>query len=731
MQSFYTDSDGVSYMAKTNGRYLSVYDGSSFRDIYIKGVNMGLGAPNYFPGEVAITYEQYYDWFNKIVEMNSNTIRIYTVQPPSFYQALYDYNINHTDRPLYYFQGTWYDEDRWTETQNAFDEELLSILYQDTRDLVDIIHGNAILPVQHGKASGIYSLDTSPWCIGWILGVESDRLLVDTTNSNNTSTTYYKGKYISANNIQPFEVFWAQTADYTLSYEMEYYKVQRPMSFSNWLTADTMKHPSETMEDEDAIGLDVQHLTMEKAFKCGIFASYHVYPYYPNFIWTQQNYIKHKNAKGEIDPYEAYLQDLISTHKDTVPLLVAEFGIPSSRGITHQNPITGYNQGKVDEVSQGKMLVHMAEDIMANNYAGCLVFAWQDEWFKRTWNTMDNTMPNRRAYWDDVQTNEQAFGVLDFVSYTDDHKIMVIDGKTDDWTANDKFLKTNNIEMSVKKDAAYIYLLLEANKNINLINDRVIIAFDVTPKSGAKSYTSQDGKDTYSFTEGVDFVLELNGFNDTEIYTHDYYDKFAFAYRYTDEVNVDGKLMYPTIPDSTGFNTIKLLNEVQLVLPDRNETIHPIVDITGKLLYGSTNKTYPEYSTISDFYMTPSVAEIRIPYGILNFRDPSTLTIEDDFNVLYHFEDLVIDGISIGLSEGNGTVFQKYSWNQWDMVDYEERLKDSYYDLKDYFATANINTGIRIFTIIMILLSVLSVILLILIIIFRKKLISWFKKINQ
>ncbi|ORX78336.1 L domain-like protein [Anaeromyces robustus] len=687
IQPFYTDKDGISYTAKTNGRYLSIYDGDSFKDIYIQGVNMGLGAPNYFPGEVGISYDQYYDWFNQIADMNSNTIRVYTIQPSEFYEAFYNYNTNHTDKPLYFFQGTWYDESRWMETQDVFDPELLSILYQDTRDLIDIIHGNAALPNQQGKASGTYSFDVSPWCIGWILGVESDEKLVTTTNENNINTTSYKGKYISANNLQPFEVFWGMTADYTITYEMDNYKTQRPLSFSNWLTADTMKHPSETMLKEDSITLDVQRLTKEDTFKCGFFASYHVYPYYPNFMWTQKNYIEHKDAKGNINPYEAYLQDLISTHSSDIPLLVAEVGIPTSRGVTHINPITGFNQGKVDEISQGKMLISMAKDIKANNYAGCLIFSWQDEWFKRTWNTMDNTKQDRRAYWDDVQTNEQNFGLLDFVSYTDDHQIMVIDGKKDDWTPNDNFIETDNIKMSVKKDAAFIYILLESNNKVNLIDDRVLISFDITPKSGSNSYTSHDGKNTYNFSEAVDFVLELNGYNDTELFTQEYYDKFAFMYRNYPDVLIDGqRVKGADSPNSSIFNSIKLLIEVTLNLPDRNETINTIYDTTGKLLFGSTDKKSPQYSSISDFYLTPSIAEIRIAYGLLNFRDPSSKLIEDDFYASGWYSDLNIDSISIGLTEGSNTVFKKYSWDNWETVMYKEQLKESYYMMKDYFA---------------------------------------------
>ena len=54
--------------------------------------------------------------------------------------------------------------------------------------------------------------------------------------------------------------------------------------------------------------------------------------------------------------YAAYLADLKLAH--TVPIIVAEFGIPTSRGMGHES-VMGYNQGKVDEKDQGKMLIDM------------------------------------------------------------------------------------------------------------------------------------------------------------------------------------------------------------------------------------------------------------------------------------------------------------------------------------------------------------------------------------
>lgn len=95
-----------------------------------------------------------------------------------------------------------------------------------------------------------------------------------------------------------------------------------------------------------------------------------------------QNYI---NKQGKQSNYGAYLQDLRKAHN--MPVLIAEFGVPSSRGKTHDN-INGMTQGFLSEQEQGTFDKEMFEMIVDEEYAGGLVFTWQDEWFKRTWNTI-------------------------------------------------------------------------------------------------------------------------------------------------------------------------------------------------------------------------------------------------------------------------------------------------------------------------------------------------------
>jgi hypothetical protein len=181
-----------------------------------------------------------------------------------------------------------------------------------------------------------------------------------------------------------------------LKYEKEKYNWLRPMSFTNWVTTDLLEHPGEPSENEDLVSVNPNVIyTKNEMDLTKQFASYHIYPYYPDFFNYEEKYQTFVDHRGKFNSYAGYLADLHSAHR--LPILVAEFGVPSSRGLTHENPF-GWNQGYLTEKQQGEIVSHLFEDIMAEKLLGGLIFTWQDEWFKRTWNTMDLDDPNRRPY---------------------------------------------------------------------------------------------------------------------------------------------------------------------------------------------------------------------------------------------------------------------------------------------------------------------------------------------
>ncbi len=204
-----------------------------------------------------------------------------------------------------------------------------------------------------------------------------------------------------------------------------------------------------------------------------------------------------------------------------MPILVAEFGVPSSRGMAHRN-VHGKNQGFLSEREQGTINRKLFEDIVHERMAGGLLFSWQDEWFKRTWNTMEYDNPDRRPFWLNAQTNEQHFGLLRFDPGPSAAAMIKVDGRKDDWTFNGikPAWADGKRALYVTSDEGYLYVRLDSGH----ITDEttVYIAFDTIPNQGQSRLPGLPSVRT----AGIDFALVIHGKESARLLIDSYYDTF-------------------------------------------------------------------------------------------------------------------------------------------------------------------------------------------------------------
>ncbi|MGI6687043.1 MAG: hypothetical protein ACOX6Y_01550 [Christensenellales bacterium] len=682
------DQEKNLYDARIKDDRFQIFKDGKWESMTIKGVNLGMGKPGAFPGEAAITEEEYYRWFEYIGEMNANVIRVYTLHPPGFYNALLRYNENH-DKKIYVMHGVWINEEGLVTSQDAFEENNLADFQQEMKRIADVIHGNKVVEARPGHASGIYLADISHYVIAWILGIEWDPYMVENTNHLHSSIGDYNGTYFETKGAKPFEHWLAQQMDIIAEYEMEHYHYLRPVSFTNWVTTDILEHPANFQDNEDLVGVDpnVIHAKGEMDL-IGQFASYHIYPYYPDFLNFEEKYVNYIDHRGEKNNYAGYLNHLNSVHR--LPILVAEFGIPASRGLTHENPF-GWNQGFKSEIEQGKILSRLYEDILEENMLGGLIFTWQDEWFKRTWNTMDYDNPDRRPFWSNAQTNEQQFGILSF----DRHKIRV-DGDTKEWETEPLYYKNQGTMkgLYIDHDERYLYIRLDYS---NTGNGYPLILLDVVPDQG-NYFIKENNK--LKFSNGVDFIVDLNK-EEPRILIDQHYDFFTYLYAY--HLNLIEKLKPDPQKNSGIFSPIHYVLSREYRSED-GEILMPFNSYeTGRLREGNANPDSKDYDSLSDFCVNDAGGlELRIPWLLIQSRDPS----KKEFigNV---YQDGVeasrfVDAIHIGALylDDSGAVLDSfpgmennvlnplsaYSWDNWDMPEYKERLKQSYYIIQDLFA---------------------------------------------
>ena len=683
----YSDvQNDLSYKFKTEKNGFSIYKNGDWQELFMTGVNIGASEPALFPGDLTIKYETYLRWFKKISEMNCNCIRVYTTMRPQFYLALNDFN-KKAKNPIYLFQGIWVNEEDIERLGDVYaeNEKILSGFKKDALATVDVIHGKAVIPESAGKASGTYHTDVSRWMAGWIIGIEWDPNLVLNSNEQHPNKRNYDGKYLYTQSATPFEAFLCRVGDALVKHETKTYKYQTPIAFTNWITTDPLSHPNEPHYDEDKAIVNTENIKVRN-FDAGMFASYHIYPYYPDSLNYQEDYLKNLDKDGNVDTYTAYLKDLKLVH--TMPILVAEFGVPTSRGMGHES-VMGYNQGRVDENAQGKMLINMIESIHNCGYAGELVFTWQDEWFKRTWNNVMYDIADRRPFWSNIQTTEQCFGLMAFdpgaktcVSYPD--------GDFSEWGNVSPIVENSRGKLYAQSDERYLYLMVESKK-LDFNNDTLYIPVDSIAKQG----NNKSEEYNLSFDKGADFLIKIHGASDSHIFVDRYYDAFNYYFVRSRMLSDFPVLKNADKKNSGIFDKMMLCYGYNMKIKGTGEEIPDRAYETGELRYGNGNPDSKDYASLSDFCYADGKVELRIPWQLLNIMDPSSKQQMGDFwkSQVISPQDFESFGLGFGLQKNdeelNIKINGEYTYKEWDMPTWHERLKPAYTELRDYLKKYN------------------------------------------
>lgn len=671
--TFMTTDEDTIYMTK---------DGKT-EPFEIRGVNMGVGIPGEWATDFAIDKETYLRWFAQIQEMGANTIRVYTILHNDFYDAFYEYNQDRED-PLYLIHGVWINDYVQNSHRDAYDDDFRETFLEDCRTVVDILHGKKTLNLGYGIGSGSYRSDVSPWVIGYILGVEWEDVTVVYTDHKYPERNQYNGTYMyTTAEATPFEAMLCEVGDKIIEYESNRYKQQRLVAFSNWPTTDPFDYPEDiTRYFMKCAKVDVEHIATTDAFLSGHFASYHVYPYYPDYL----NYVADKSSfplteDGEINTYLEYLTRLTAHH--SIPVVISEYGVSTGRGMAQRDYNTGRNQGNMSEDEQGEALIECYEDIMAAGCAGSCVFTWQDEWFKRTWNTMHAVDLNNTPYWSDYQTNEQYFGLLSF-DPGEEESICYVDGDISEWKEEDLVAEYKDMSLSMKYDEKFIYFLIR-KEDFSPEEDVLYLAIDITPKTGSTYCENFD----ISFARASDFVMIIDGKENSRLMVQERYETMRAIYLHETE-NQDAYIN-EVAKDTPVFKNILLMLQTATPLLTGNWEASAETYETGIFTYGNANPEAKEFNSLADFIFAGDYIELKLPWQLLNFSNPSEMMVHDDYYEHYGVENMQIDELYIGISSeeyGEYRIpmepFPLEGWGK--TVTYHERLKESYYQLKEYWA---------------------------------------------
>jgi Tfp pilus assembly protein PilF len=637
--------------ARTGQRIFEIPEaGGRWSPLWIKAVNLGAALPGKHPSEFPPNDSTYDKWIALLAEMGANAVRIYTIHPPHFYAALRSWNLGHPSRPIWLIHGVWTELPPGKQQQKYDDAKWLGQFRGEMRQVVSLLHGDAVIPAAPGHASGVYRADVSPWTLGFIIGREWEPYSVVAYNASRPTRKSFAGKYITLKSGNALEAWLAEQCDYLVGFEMDQYNVQRPIAYTNWPTLDPLTHPTETSMsqeiallhargekiveaskeyDNDAVGLDAVRMHATGVYPAGVFASYHAYPYYPDFLRVDPGYSQARSPEGPSN-YFGYLRELVAHHGD-MPVVISEYGVPSSRGIGHFQP-QGWTHGGLTEDQQAAADARLTRDIYASGAAGAGLFSLIDEWFKKNWITIDFEVPaDRKRLWLNPLDAEENYGVVAMRAGRKGSGI-TIDGDTADWRGRPVLYAQQPTflpaalqlkSFRVAQDEAYVYLRLDVGK-IDWAHGRYQIGIDTYRRNVGDTRLPHTGSRSPT---GLEFVLDIGGPNATELLVDHPYNPYkpvlipgsnppAMQYVYA-------HLLRTAANDAGKWDSLVVVPNRRRI--GRNGQIYPAISYNrNRLLYSAQS-----HSSLADWYSDPAsgVIEVRLAWGMLQVVDPSTRSV--------------------------------------------------------------------------------------------------------
>eukprot|EP01084_Bolivina_argentea_P028755 53393_1 len=667
-------------------------------------VNLGVTKPGHLPGEVILTSENYLRRFERLEQLGVKVIRVYALLHPDFYKTLIEWNENH-DNKIYVLHGTAFPEYEMEENDgtDAFDDTVSLPMTEFIEKTAAGVYGQGEVIYKYAQGvhpiTGNYKYNIAKYLLGWVIAGETSPYCVFATNKAHPNILQYNGNYISSvSNSSAFEIWMAQNMDY-LAILINSYGHSTPISWTNWATTDGIKNPVEppySQNDginssiEDWQEIDLHHFDFSN-WSAGSFYNQHAYPYYPEFITLLNN----PNGTYK-DPYIEYIRRL-RNYYNNLPFIITEVGISTTYGIASYEDIYGRNHGHVTEENQGILLKNIMLAVMNDtDINGIAIFQLQDEWFKKSWNTLifepNEEDGSGRNYWMNALSAEQGFGI--FRSEPGENM-------------NTKIYNENNYFENIKisNDERFIKFNFKIK---DIIDDgRIIIGLNSIPGGADQVFNLDIDK---KFDQNIDYLFQIDMVTQqVKLYIcgcHDYFRKrFGewLVYLGSSETNYTGEnftMEYSGYElskcESNIFQSYLLLvklpdfevrNGEYIYTPQRHLEIE-FIDSDDNLSLLKINQDNNEYT-------------FSIPYGLIGFSNPAikkkyrTYGYNRELDIRYFTDNTPLDfEISIfsndGIELGDSIMNLKYDWNKWEIPKcYKISAKNGFNYFRQAFSIIN------------------------------------------
>lgn len=706
--------DTLAVAARVRGAGFEVPGHRGWQPFYLKGVNLGAALPGRFPAEFPLDSALYRGWLDSMAAMGANAVRLYTILPPAFYRALRGRNLAEPEHPLRLVQGVWTELPPGDDFEDA---DWLAGFRAELERATHVVHGSVALPPRAGHASGRYDADVSEWTVAWIIGREWEPPAVAAFDEGRARAAF-RGRWLEGDSLPAMDRWLAEQADHLVGYEVERYNAIRPVAYVNWPTLDPLVHPTESGAAEEAvwrrrtgrpvltarreyendrIGLDANLVRPTPANPAGWFASYHAYPYYPDFLLHDAGYSAAHSSFGT-SSYAGYLRELVAHHAGR-PVVIAEYGVPSSRGVAHWQP-QGLTHGGHDESRHAELTARLTAEIRESGAAGAIVFAWLDEWFKQNWVTMDLEVPREHnPRWLNVEDAEQQYGLVGI--HAGDSAGPEPGGDPARWMALEPVHSGGGLlrRLRLGQDEAFVYLVVETDSAFDLDRHDLALALDVVrPDLGQRLLPGGVRSEV-----GFEFLLEIRDTAHAAMLALPEYNPYAGREALEDGDDRGRFHRRPVRPvNRTDGRWDSLLVIVNRARYGRDGAFFPArLHDRGRLRHGTLAQ-----SSLSDWYWDREarLVEIRLPWALLNVTDPSTRRVAFEFSREEEFGTAVTEGLRVGavVTEGSGRraavlpatrngrwradELRPWSWPEWTEPRFHWRLKPAFDSLRQLWS---------------------------------------------
>lgn len=644
------------------------YKTSDQTPFFITGVNLGAALPNKAFTEFPMSFDTYYTWLEEIHDLNVNTVRIYTLLPPVFYEALYQFNRTHQEDPLYLLQEIWPEEN--PENSDYLAEDYNDIYHLEIEYVVNAIHGNENIPFRNYRAYGLYQYDVSPYVLGFLVGRELEPEEVEATDELNEGYRFQGDYLYGLSTASPTENWLAAACDYTMQIASQY-GTKPLVGIVNWPTLDPLDHDSEWNEEgdkslqyNDSVVVDINQIGIHSENMAGFFGAYHIYPNYPDFMNNDEAYDAYEDDQGRFR-YGGYLEDFMTQHQK-YPAVVAEYGISTSMYTAHFSP-DGYDHGGLTEQEQAEGIIRMTNAIQNEGYGGAIIFEWIDEWTKKTWTTEPYMIPYAsNAFWHNIMDPEQNYGLVKFTSdlfqniktaYRNPSTLGMALSSQDPDKQNDLLIE----KVAYAQDYQAIYLYIDYS------------GFDFNKDPLTLKISTPSEID--SLEDFWEFYIELNPVDSLEYPNADLYVNPGYNWPFGRFTAVDAPLA-----DYTVLN--QLVNNENTSMS--GTYISAQYESLGTFDIGSIEDQHSQIQIDEDQVI------IRLPYGLLGISDPRSLQILSDATYkMPTTQDTIdtkeIESIHFELVTETETIDMDMPLTPWVEAETQQSFKESYWILSDYF----------------------------------------------